>query len=153
MVWPFSKKPRTLDLPPEGHHRWALAQTRGEGSNLLVRYNQTAGDWAGHPELPVKLGFAIPLNRPNRGGLPDPEENAELGAIEDLISREVFSATRGIHALTLTDGAMKELVFYVVPGTDVAKLHETIRSKVSSHDVQCMAVVEREWDSYRALVP
>lgn len=153
MVWPFSKTPRKLEVPPERDHRWGLAQAEDEGRVLLVRYNQTAGQWAGHPNLPVKLGFAIPLNRPNEGGLPDPDENAELGPIEDLISREVLSATHGVHALTLTNGVMKELVFYIGPGTDVGKLHERVRSKVLSHEVQCMAVEERGWESYRGFAP
>jgi len=76
-----------------------------------------------------------------------------LGPIEDLISREVSSRTRGVHVLTLTSGVMKELVFYIARGADIAKLHEGIQSQVSSHDVQCMAVEEAKWESYRTFVP
>jgi hypothetical protein len=113
----------------------------------------TAGEWVGHADLPVKLGFAIPLNHPNQEGLPDPEENAALAAIEDLISREVSSQTRGIHVLTLTMGMMKEFVFYIARGADIAKLHESIRNQVPSHDVQCEAIEETTWESYRAFTP
>jgi hypothetical protein len=152
-MWPFSKQSRPLDLPSEGQHWWSVAQGDCEGAPLIVRCNQTAGDWVGHPGLPVKLGFAIPLIHPNQGGLPNSEENGELGTIEDLISQEVLSKTRGVHALTLTTGMMKELVFYIAPGADIAKLHESIQNQVTSHDVQCMAVEEPNWESYRAIVP
>jgi hypothetical protein len=101
----------------------------------------------------VKLGFAIPLNHPNQGGLPNPEENAELNPIEDLILREVSATTRGIHALTITTGTMKEFVFYIAPGADIATLHQKLQNQVSSHEVQCMAVEETNWESYRAFAP
>jgi hypothetical protein len=150
-MWPFSKKSRRLELPPEDQHRWGVAQVRHEA--LVVRYNQTAGEWAGHSELPVKLGFSIPLHHPNQRGLPAPAENVELGPIEALILREVSAEARGVHVLTLTSGTMKEWVFYIAPGADIAKLHASIRSKVSSHEVQCMALEEPNWESYRAFVP
>lgn len=152
-MWPFSKKIRKLELPTDDEQRWSVAQAEHEGVPVLVRFNETASEWAGHPDLPIKLGFAVPLNRPNEGGLPDPAENEELLAIEDVIVRQVSSTAVGVHALTLTTGVMKEWVFYVAPGADIAKLHRDVRSQVASHDVQCMAVEERKWESYRAFVP
>ena len=101
----------------------------------------------------MKLGFAIPLMRPNEGGLPDAEENQELGEIEDLIAREVATRTTSLHVLTLTTDAMKEFVFYIAPGTDVEKLHKEIQGKVPGHEVQCEAVMEPTWESYRAFTP
>lgn len=153
MAWLWSKKSRKLELPPEEEQRWSVAQAEHDGVVLVVRCNETAGEWAGHAELPVKLGFAIPLNRPNPGGLPNPAENAELGEVEDLIARLVPAAAVGVHALTLTTGETKELVFYIAPGADIAKLHDDIREQVASHDVQCLAVEDRKWRTYRAFAP
>jgi hypothetical protein len=140
-------------LPADDQHRWGVYQAEDDGSPLLVRFNETAGEWAGHPDLPIKLGFAVPLNHPNVGGLPHPDENAELLAIEDVICRHVSAKALGLHALTLTTGVMREWVFYVAPGSDIATLSAEIRSQVASHDVQGMAVEEQRWDSYRAFVP
>jgi len=153
MVWPFFKRARKLELPPAKEERWGVAEGEYEGAALIVRYNIAAGEWAGQSELPIKLGFAIPFNRPKAPDLPDAEENADLGEIEDLIEREVFSATRGVFALVLTTGVMKEFVFYIAPGADIAALHARIRNQVSTHEVQCMAVEERKWESYRAFAP
>ena len=140
-------------LPSDGDERWGVARGEDDGAPFVVRFNETAGEWAGHPDLPIKLGFAVPLNCPNDGGLPDPAENLELFGIEDVIVRQVLSTVVGVHALTLTNGVMKEWVFYVAPGADIARLHEDVRRQVTSHDVQCMAVEERKWELYRAFVP
>jgi hypothetical protein len=153
MIWRSARKSRNFALPPEKEHRWVVVQAAHQGEPVIIRYNETIREWVGHPELPIRLGFAVPLNRPNQGGLPDPDENAALRPIEDLILREVSRETRGVFVLTLTDGVMKEWVFYVAPGADLAKLHQGIRSQVSSHDVQCMAIKDPEWASYRAFVP
>ncbi len=153
MVWPFSKKESQLEVPPEDEHKWGVAQGEFDGEAVIARYNETAAAFAGHSELPIKLGFAVPLNKPNEGGLPDAQENAELDLIEDLIVRKVTAVTRGAYVLALTTGVMKEFVFYISPGADIAKLHEDIRDQVSSHDVQCMAAEERKWESYCAFLP
>lgn len=152
-MWPFSKKSRELNFPPNDEQHWSVGQGEYEGTVLIVRCNETAGEWAGHTGLPVKLGVAIPFNRSIEGGLPDATESAELGEVEDLIARRVCSVTHGLHALTLTTNVMKELVFYIAPGADIAKLHEDIKARVSNHEVQCVAVEERDWKSYRVFAP
>jgi hypothetical protein len=140
--------------------RVALPKADSSGASQRVAtkvprslFGTTKQPASGLDTLTCQFGFAIPLKHPDETGLPGPAENAELYPIEDLITREVSAKTRGIHALTLTTDTMKEFVFYIAPGADIANLHETIRSQVSSHDVQCIAVEEANWDSYRALVP
>ena len=92
----------------------------------IIRYNETAKDWSGHPGLPVKLGFAVPLNSSNEVGLPEPGENEQLEEIEDVILREVEARTIGLHALVLTTGTMKEFVFYIPRGVDIKSIHEGV---------------------------
>jgi hypothetical protein len=48
----------------------------------------------------------------------------------------------------LTTGVMREFVFYIAPDADIAAIHQAVRSRVSSHDVQCMAVTEPAWEAY-----
>ena len=152
-MWPFSKKSQPLELPPDDEQRWNIAQADDGGNPLIVRFNETARSWAEHEAFPVRLGFAVPLNQPVPGGLPEPAENATLLEVEDVILGIVQPAVTGLHVLTLTDGQMKEWVFYIAPGADVAQLHARIRSQVTTHDVQCMAVEDRQWKSYRDFVP
>jgi hypothetical protein len=123
------------------------------GAPLLVRHNETAGQWAGRADLPIKLGLAVPLNRPHPGALPEEAENALLLEVEEVISRHVLARATGFHALTLTNGVMKEWVFYIAQGADIAALHAGIQAEVASHDVQCMAEEDPQWDTYRSFVP
>ena len=149
----FSKKSQPLNLPPDDQQRWSIAQADDGGNPLIVRFNETARDWIGHDGLSMRLGFAAPLNRPVEGGLPDAAENAELLEAEDVILSVVLPEVKGLHVLTLTDGQMKEWVFYIAPGADVPQLHAEIRSRVKTHDIQCMAVKDPQWESYRQFVP
>jgi hypothetical protein len=155
-MWPFSRRqPDIKSLPQLGDddQRWGVAEVGSPDSPLIVRYNETARDWNGHSELPIKLGFAIPVNSPNPSGLPDPDENQQFDEIEDIIAREIGSQTPALHALVLTTGEMKEFVFYIPHGVDIKAIHEAIRSAVTTHDVQCLAVIEPGWDSYRQFAP
>lgn len=155
-MWPFKSKQRNITLlPPLSADNciWGVAQSGLETSPLIVRYNESAREWVGHKELTIKLGFAIPLNSPNEGGLPNPDENEQLNAIEDIIVREVSSMARGLYTLALTTGVMKEFVFYISPGIDIKTLHESIQALVGTHDVQCMATMEPDWQSYADFTP
>jgi hypothetical protein len=155
-MWPFSKKAKDIaQLPPISSDamQWRVGETEYGGGPLLIRVNSTAKDWAGHPALPIKLGFAVPLNRPNEGGLPDLDENDQLDAIEDIVRQAVEARTKGVHALVLTTGMMKEFVFYVPRETDFQGLHQAIQAAVPTHDVQCMAEHEPKWDTYEQFSP
>lgn len=153
MRWPFSKRRGKLDIPPEDEQLWHVAESGYEGERLIVRFNEAARKLSGHPDLPIKLGFAIPFNRPQQGGFPDPGENQELAAVEDIISSRVLGGIVGVHAMTLTTGVMKEIVFYIAPGLDIARLHAGLREEVATHDVQCVASSEPDWVSFRRFVP
>ena len=134
-------------------HTWVVAEANYNGAPLISRFCTSAKEWCSHPDLPIKLGFAVPLNSASEGGLPDPAENKQLDDIEDTIRREVAARTKGIHALVLTTGIMKEFVFYIPRGVDIKTLHEAIRAAVYTHEVQCMAVNEPKWNSYKGFSP
>jgi hypothetical protein len=148
-MWPFSRRKQDIACLPKIGQEWAVARADYAGAPLIVRYNQTARNWISHPDLPIKLGFAIPLNNPNEHGLPDPDENSQIDAIEDLICGEVSTKATGIQALVLTTGKMKECIFYINPSADIADMHASIQQQVSTHKVQCMAVKEPGWDTYK----
>ncbi len=155
-MWPFKRKQldiKSLPSLPDDQHKWSVAEAGLDSSPLIIRCNVSARDWVGSDLLPIKLGFAIPLNAPNEGGLPDPEENAQLAEIEETVVREVAARTPGVFALVLTTGVMREYVFYVPRDVDIEAIHRSIQSRVATHDVQCMAVVESDWASYSQFAP
>lgn len=155
-MWPFTRRPSYPDGLPairDDSQSWGLAQGQIGGEEVILRYNETAKTWANHPELPLKLGFAIPLNSPNPGGLPDPEENEQLNDVEDIIVSELMSHTKGIQALAITNGKMKEFVFYIPTGADIKTIHETLQQSITTHEVQCIALMEPKWDTFWEFSP
>ena len=155
-MWPFKRKQIDIaTLPPlsNDRHSWGVAESGFDSSPLIIRYNETAREWIGHSELPVKLGIAIPLNAPDEGGLPSPDENEQLNEIEDIVVREIGARTHGLQALALTTGVMKEFVFYIPRDVDIKTIHESIQASVTTHEVQCMAEMEPKWDSYIQFAP
>jgi len=155
-MWPFKHKQLDISTLPklsDDSHSWGVAQADVDSSPLIIRYNESAQSWVGHPELPIKLGFAIPLNSPNEGGLPHSDENEQLNDIEDIAVREIEARTQSLLAMVLTTGVMKEFVFYIPKGTDIKSIHEAIQSAVTTHEIQCMAINEPKWDSYRQFAP
>jgi hypothetical protein len=147
-MWPFGKKYGSLAELNAGDDRWSVIQGRMDGDQILFRINETANKWVGHPEMNLKLGFAIPLNQPTPGGIGTPEENKVLLEIEDLICKTVEDRCTGIHVLAISDGRMKEFVFYIVPGQDLKQMHLEIQDKVKTHEVQCIGEIEKKWESY-----
>jgi hypothetical protein len=151
-MWPFGRRQKDIStIPPidPDAHRWGIAEGSYDNSPLLLRINATAKEWVGHKDLGIKLGFAVPLNSPDDGGLPTPEENYQLNDVEDAIVREVEAKTKGIFALVLTTGTMKEYVFYIPENVDIESIHKAIQSSVKTHEVQCIAVRDPDWSTYK----
>lgn len=127
---------------------WTIAEgSHGDGP-MLVRINTSAKRWAGHPELGIRVGFAIPLNHPNPSGLPDAQENRVVGDLEDRIRGLLKAGGPVVHALAITTGTFKEFVFYLKNGESIGPVHEQLRAEVTSHQVQCMAYRDPAWEVY-----
>lgn len=155
-MWPFKKRQQdisNLPLLSDDCHRWGVATTEIDSSPLIIRFSESARDWVGHSGLPVRLGFVILLNSPNRYGLPGPDENKRIYAIEGIVIREIESRSPALHALVLTTGVMKEMIFYIPRGVDIKTIHESVQAAVGTHEVQCRAVLDSKWDCYLQFVP
>ena len=140
-------------IPDPNEHRWSVVELDCDGTPLFVRINESARSVVGHADLGIKLGFAIPMQAAVGTNLPDPTENEALAELEDKIIETVANGAEGIHVLTLTNAAMKELIFYIKPGADIAAMHESLRGPDMSHDVQCQAVWDREWNAFLEFLP
>jgi len=133
----------------EEESEWAVALIEYDENLTIIRRNQSAKKWSGHKELPVRLGFAFPLQKPIEGGLPDPEENEVLDSIEDQIIETLDSKTVGIYALAITNGEMKEFIFYIPENVDIKSIHEHLQKQITSHEVQCLAEMDPSWNIYK----
>lgn len=146
----FQSKPNPEDIFAEG--TWQISQGDSSGNPIIVRVNTHLKAFAGHTKLTVKIGFAVPLNSPNEGGLPEPEENRILDEVEDKIANELARTGEAVQALAITTGTFKEFVFYAKPGLDIKALHEKLMSEITTHEVQCYAEMEPDWATYKEFV-
>jgi hypothetical protein len=106
----------------------------------------------GKSDYTLKIGFAIPLNEENVGGLPNSEENEQLGQVEDQILQVLGEQAPVVEAFVVTTGTFKEFVFYAKPGLDVKSAHEKLMREIKTHEVQCYAEIDAKWDTYREWV-
>lgn len=145
MGW-FSKKqfPALADWPAED--RWTIAKGENDGKPILVRVNSTAKEYAGHPELPVRLGIAIPLHAPREDGLPNPTELEQLGDIENRLHAEVAKAGRVV--LVITTGGMREFVSYVRAPDAAERIVQSVQAGTTTHEVQHYAASDPKWELY-----
>lgn len=137
----FKKKPDSSLMFDDSN--WQVGQGEYDGNPILIRINANLKPFTGKTDHNLKISFAIPLKQPNPGAMPHPEENKELGAIEDKILEILKSKGSVVQALAITMGTFKELVFYAVANLDVKAAHEEIMERIKSHEVQCIANIEK----------
>ncbi|TWU00907.1 DUF695 domain-containing protein [Stieleria varia] len=142
-----------LDQLPGDDAQWSLARAETDSGILFIRRNQSAEPFLGHPELGIKLGFAIPYQVASGRDVPDSAENEQVSAIEDQIIAKVAQSATGVHVLTLTDPTCKELIFYIKPGADIASIHQSLMAECTSHEIQCMAEHDASWELYLQFCP
>ena len=133
--------------------QWVLAQSETEAGLLIIRVNVSARQYSGDPNLSIRLGFAIPFKQQTGTATPDPDENDALAKVEDQIRQAVAERANGLHVLTFTNAQMKEFVFYIQPGADIADIHQSLMETITSHEVQCRAVRDPDWEIYRQFSP
>ena len=142
----FRRKKGKPDLHSEDH--WVLAEGEVDGQRLFVRTNAVLEHYIGDTDFTIKVGIVIP--RQLKGsGLPDPGEVGQLDSIEDMAYDSMGRFGDAIHALTLTNDQMREMVFYVKEGFDIQGFHEMLMAKVDTHKVQCMGTREPDRATYR----
>lgn len=151
-MWPFKKHP-DIHLLDDGDERWSVLQGSTADGPILVRLNESAARWAKHPALPIRVGFAMPLNNPNPGGLPDGAENLVLNEVEDRILPLLKAAGPAIQVLAISTGTFKEFVYYIGNGDAVAGIHAQLQADVTSHEVQCVAMHDPAWEMYASYQP
>ena len=143
----FKKRPEMEQMFADGN--WRLSQGQYNGDPIIVRINSNLSPFVGKSDYTLKIGFAIPLRNPRPGEMPTPEENDAIGRIEDQIFDAIRVKGSAVQALAITMGTFKEFVYYTKPDIDVASIHKGLMASIKSHEVQCIARIEENWDTYR----
>ena len=149
-MWPFSQKKNLSEPSWEGP--WTVSQGEYEGSPLFVRVHEGVGRLSEDGTFPEQVGIAVPLNSPNKHGLPTEEEFQQLGKIEDQIVEVLEHGHRTIHVLTITTNGMREFVLYTMDAEGVRKAFPSLKETVSTHDLQLMIQSDPGWSVYKQFV-
>ena len=147
-MWPF-KKNASLNILPVEEQKWSVLELESNELPLLVRLNTSAKDLISHPDLGIRVGFAIPLLSPNKGGMPEPNENLKLNEIEDFIINAIHETGPMVQALTITTGEFKEFVFYIKNSDGIETAHKKAQSAFTEYEIQCMGEHDPEWNTYK----
>lgn len=114
---------------------------------MFVRVNSSAKHYAGHPDLSIRLGIAIPCHAPNEHGLPTRAESKQLHEIEDGLFDALGASGRVV--LIITTGGMREFVSYVRSSHLAEHVASQLRAATATHEVQHYVESDPTWAVYR----
>jgi hypothetical protein len=127
---------------------WAILQ--GNSNKLIVRLNTGYTEAIGHSDYPIKMGVAMPFN-----GEHDENIQAIKDSIEDAINHILENGENGsVVAIITSLGEQKFLEFlsYTRNNLDFKAIHEDLKKKFSSEDIQMYAEPDRSWNQYKSFL-
>ena len=149
-MWPFKKKAPSPDqLPIDGP--WSVGKGQNNGKLTIVRSNTGYREFGGVAGYEHQVGIAVPLRAPQPTGLPSPEEDGELGKIEDAICQSLEEQAESLLVAIITTGGMREFVFYTRAPQQLERRFEQLRKQIASHEIQLMIQSDKTWEAYKLL--
>jgi hypothetical protein len=131
-----------------GDGEWAMLEGESDGRPMIVRRNGTPAEYAGHSELPFRLGVAMPFIRPDENGFPDADETAAANDIEDALVDYLEESQAGVLTLVITTSGMREYVCYVRSTEEAEAAVQAAATGGNEHDVQYYVEEDPEWEIY-----
>ena len=133
----------------EYSENWTMLEGGKDTENYtLISINSGIQDAAGHPDYPVRVGVAIPVNSLK-------EENQTLYAVADWITEQLESQDLGIQAMAVSGMGgqeFKEFVFYTKENIDFKTLHDDIQAAFPKYEIQFYAEKDPDWNVYKEYV-
>lgn len=130
---------------------WGISQGVYDGNVIFIRINNGLKGLARHPEYAHQVGIALPLNYPNEHGLPESGEGEELSVIEDHLVDSLLIKNESLFVGAITTGGMREFVFYTSNPDQVVSKFKAIQELVSSHELQLMIQLDKDWQTFKNL--
>jgi hypothetical protein len=149
-MWPFKKRALTVkELPVDGP--WSVSEGKHNGNPMFVRTNVGYRGLPGVAGYDHQVGIAVPLNHPDPSGFPSPDEGEDLSAIEDMVCRLLDAENESLFVASITTSGMRELVYYTRDPKKVKLKFERVRDSISTHRIQLMIQLDKNWDVYSRL--
>jgi hypothetical protein len=131
---------------------WSISQGIYDENVIFIRINNGLRKLAGHPEYAHQVGIAVPLNNPNEHGLPESDEGEELGVIEEHLLDSLLTDNESLFVGAITTGGMREFVFYTSSPEQVVNKFKTIQKIISTHELQLLIQLDKDWRTFKNLL-
>jgi hypothetical protein len=114
----------------------------------IIRINMGYKDAIGHPDYPIKMGIAIPVEVHD-------ETTMELKSeIEDILNDILFKKGDGALVAIITglqgQKFIEFLSFTKRGGIDFPKIHQDLQDKFTDYEIQMYADNDLKWDAFKS---
>lgn len=150
MIWPFKRLSRPLAqlrIPDV----WSVSSGEDHGRPLLVRRRELPAEVIGHPDLPLRMGVAMPVGNPDDDGFAQEPERSLLDAIEDALLERLERSGETLAVAVISGLAMRELVFYCKDCRDVLDRLGEVRTRFQENPLQHYVASDPKWGAFRSL--
>ena len=114
----------------------------------VIRINMGYKDAIGHPDYPIKMGIAIPV---------DAHDDATMELkieIEDILNDILLKTEDGAVVAIISGMEGQKFIEFLSytkrSGIDFAKIHEDLKDRFKDYDVQMYAANDVEWEAYKS---
>lgn len=150
MIWPFRRAPRPLaelDIPDT----WSVSSDRDHGRPLLVRTRELSDEVIGHPDLPLRMGVAMPIGNPDDDGFAQEPERSLLDGIENALLERLERSGDTLAVAVISGLAMRELVFYCGDARSALERLGEVRARFLANPLQHYVASDPKWRAFRRL--
>jgi hypothetical protein len=139
------KKKKYLPLS-EYPESWSLIEEKPNPT--IIRINMGYKDAVGHPEYPIKMGVAIPVEVHDDATMNVKSEIEDI--LNDVLSKKGDGALVAIITGLKGQKFIEFLSYTKRGGIDFAKIHQDLKDKFKDYEVQMYADNDAKWDAYKS---
>jgi len=115
---------------------------------ILIRINMGYKDAVGHPDYPIKMGIAIPVQ------VHDETIMNIKGEIEDILDDVLLKKGDGALVAIITGLEGQKFIEFLSytkrGGIDFAKIHQDLKEKFKEYEVQMYANNDVKWEAFKS---
>ena len=111
---------------------------------MIVRFDRRfRTDEAARALLPIRVGVALPF-----GESLAPRDHDRLASFEDQLEEYARRRIGAELAVVITTPAFREFILHALTADGIAELHDELRERHPTLDVQMYAEQDAGWDTY-----
>jgi hypothetical protein len=146
MFNPFKKLSKSFKPISEYPENWSIIEELRNPT--IIRINMGYKDAIGHPDYPIKVGIAIPVEDH------DDVTMSLKSEIEDILEDVLFKTGSGALVAIITGLEGQKFIEFLSytkrGGIDFPKIHQDLKNKFKDYEIQMYADNDPKWDAYKS---